>query len=374
MDTLKTIVFALFLGVCTVNAQEETNFWQLGIGYNFVDDSGPRLNDYFNFKEIWHAVPYPSRLTVGYYLINGFGFEAIGSYNEYDAGKIVDGDVLPEDQTYVALDGKISYDLNKIFGQTGWFDPYLMTGAGYTWIGAADRATFNAGGGFNIWFTPTIGFNLNSMAKWGLFTDKGTNHLQHSLGLIFKLGKKEVTKIDEEFEEMAQPESSIVPVEEDSVSDMTKMQDPSPIVVAALPERSPGELRMEAMKRDLEELPVVYFAFNSSYLTPEDKVILDQLIAFMNAYPEAVIEVHAHADARGTDEYNDWLAQRRAKRIADYAQAGGISTDRIKAEGFGEKKILNRCINGVSCSESEHRTNRRTNYVLISPVTNSAGE
>lgn len=374
MDTLKTMVFALFLGVCTVNAQEATNFWQLGVGYNFVDDSGPRLNDYFNFKEIWHAVPYPSRLTVGYYLKNGFGFEAIGSYNEYDAGKIVDGDILLEDQTYVALDGKISYDLNRIFGQTGWFDPYLMTGAGYTWVGAADRATFNAGGGFNIWLTPTIGFNLNSMAKWGLFTNKGTNHLQHSLGLIFKLGKKEVTKIDEELEEMAQPESSVVPVEENSASDMTKMQDPSPIVVAEIPEKSPEELRMEAMKRDLEELPVVYFAFNSSYLTVEDKVIVDQLVAFMNAYPEAVIEVHAHADSRGTDEYNDWLAQRRAKRIADYAVAGGIAPDRIKAEGFGEEKILNHCTNGVSCSESEHRTNRRTNYVLASPAGNSSGE
>lgn len=374
MDTLKTLVLALFLVVSTVNAQEETNFWQIGIGYNFVDDSGPRLNDYFNFKEIWHAVPYPSRLTVGYYLKGGFGFEAIGTYNEYDAGKIVDGDILLEDQTYVALDGKISYDLNKIFGQTGWFDPYLMTGAGYTWIGAADRATFNAGGGFNIWFSPTIGFNLNSMAKWGLFTDKGTNHLQHSLGLIFKLGKREVTTIDEEFQEMAQGESSALLEEEVVVSEMNRVEESDPVVVAALPQKSPQELRMEAMIRDLGRLPVVYFAFNSSYLTMEDKMIVDRLIAFMKEYPEAVVEVHAHADARGSEAYNDWLAQRRAKRIADHVVAGGISPERIKAEGFGENKILNHCTNGVSCSESEHRTNRRTNYVLTSPGVNPPGE
>lgn len=352
----------LFISVVPVRAQEASNFWQLGIGYNFVDDSGPGLDDYFNFKEIWHAVPYPSRLTVGYYMTNGFGVEAIGSYNEYDAGKIVDGMILPEDQTYVALDGKISYDLNKLIGQTGWFDPYVMTGAGYTWIGAADRATFNAGGGFNTWFTETVGLNVNAMGKWGLFTDRGTNHMQYSVGLIFKLGRKDQLVLEE-------PEEVVnTAVTEEEVSgDEDKEVVITPIPVTK-PTKTEAELRAERMLRELNDLPVVYFAFDSSYLTKEDKEKVDLLVSFMKAYPEIRIEVQAHADARGPDHYNTWLSERRAKRIVDYAIAQGMNPDRMSGKGFGENKILNRCTNGVSCSEEEHRENRRTTYILSGDV------
>lgn len=186
VSLLPLTIFISFL--FSLNAQNDQTFWQVGIGYNFVDDSGFRMNDYFNFKEVWHAVPYPSRVSVGYYMENGLGLEVIGSYNEYDAGKIVDGDVLPEDLIYRAVDLKVSYDLNKLVGQTGWFDPYLMIGAGYTSVGDIGRATFNGGGGFNIWLSGAIGFNLNSMGKIPISNSLATSHLQHSLGLVFKLG------------------------------------------------------------------------------------------------------------------------------------------------------------------------------------------
>lgn len=360
MRVLRTMVLLLFMGTLTVNAQEEAHFWQLGVGYNFVDDSGPRLNDYFNFKEIWHAVPYPSRLSIGYYMKNGFGLEAIGSYNEYDAGKIVDGKVLAEDQTYFAVDGKVSYDLNKVIGQTAWFDPYLMTGVGYTWIGAADRATFNAGGGFNIWFSPTIGINVNSMGKWGLFTDRGTNHLQHSLGMVFRLGQKGNSVVDKVAEEVeiAREENKTASVVE--VAEV--VIDPEKDIV---PVKSEEEIRKEKMIKAFDSLPVVYYAFNSSYLTGEDHAIIDRLVTFMKAFPEARVEIQGHADARGTDAYNEWLAIRRAQRIADYVLTQGITHDRITTRGYGETMILNHCTNGVSCSDSEHRENRRASYVLV---------
>ncbi|THD66762.1 OmpA family protein [Robertkochia marina] len=365
MRTSRSLILAFFLITLGAFSQTNGNFWQVGVGYNFVDDSGPGLNDYFNFKEIWHAVPYPSRLTIGYYTQSGFGYEVIGTYNEYDAGKIVDGGVLPFDQTYVAVDGKLSYDLNKLVGQTGWFDPYLMTGAGYTWIGAVDRATFNAGGGFNLWFTENFGFNLNSMGKWGLFTDRGTNHVQHSLGLIFKFGKEDEPFIEEIPDTLPTPTENEV-VEEESQVEVHKVPTQDTIVPPppVAPQKSEAELRREQMLTDLKVLPKVYFAFNSSYLTPDDKAIVDQLVAFMKEYAEATIEVQAHADARGTDKYNTWLAERRANRIVDYVIAKGIAANRISGKGFGENKILNHCTNDVTCSEQEHRENRRTNYEL----------
>lgn len=184
-------ILSLFLLITLSSySQYFEEFWQVGGGYNFVDDSGPGRSELFNFQEVWQAVPYPSRITAGYYLRNGLGFEVIGSYNRYKAGKFVDGEILLEDQNYTAVDSKISYSLNRLFRRSGWFDPYLMTGMGYAWIGESDKATYNAGLGFNFWVSKSIGVNLNSMAKFGLFEDPTTNHLQHSVGLVYNLGAR----------------------------------------------------------------------------------------------------------------------------------------------------------------------------------------
>jgi hypothetical protein len=49
----------------------------------------------------------------------------MASYNKYKEGKIVDDAVNPEDVDYLALDFRVSYDLNMILGDTGFFDPYV---------------------------------------------------------------------------------------------------------------------------------------------------------------------------------------------------------------------------------------------------------
>ena len=42
-----------------------------------------------------------------------------------------------------------------------------------------------------------------------------------------------------------------------------------------------------------------------------------------------------------------------------------MSEDRIKAVGYGESTILNRCVNGVRCTDDEHRFNRRTEFKIL---------
>jgi len=61
-----------------------------------------------------------------------------------------------------------------------------------------------------------------------------------------------------------------------------------------------------------------------------------------------VIELSSHTDSQGTSKY-----------------AKGISSERIQPVGYGESKILNRCVNGVRCPDDEHRFNRRTEFKII---------
>lgn len=86
----------------------------------------------------------------------------------------------------------------------------------------------------------------------------------------------------------------------------------------------------------------IFYDFDKATLRPESKEALNELIKMLNDNPNVTIELGSHTDRKGTNEYNERLAQRRAQSVVDYLIAGGISTDRLEAKGYGEnvpKKI-----------------------------------
>ena len=66
--------------------------------------------------------------------------------------------------------------------------------------------------------------------------------------------------------------------------------------------------------------------------------------AYMKEHPNVTIELGAHTDRKGTDQYNERLAQRRAQSVVDYLIAGGIEAARLEAKGYGESvpKTINK--------------------------------
>lgn len=73
----------------------------------------------------------------------------------------------------------------------------------------------------------------------------------------------------------------------------------------------------------------------------------------------------SHTDSRGNDAYNMSLSQQRANAVVNYLVSKGISRSRLSARGFGETRLVNRCSNGVKCSEADHKRNRRTEFRVI---------
>ncbi len=88
----------------------------------------------------------------------------------------------------------------------------------------------------------------------------------------------------------------------------------------------------------------IFYDFDKATLRPESKEALDEIIKMLNDNPNVTIELGAHTDRKGTDEYNERLAQRRAQSVVDYLIAGGIATDRLEAKGYGESmpKVINK--------------------------------
>lgn len=82
----------------------------------------------------------------------------------------------------------------------------------------------------------------------------------------------------------------------------------------------------------------VLFPLNSSYLTDQAKVEIDKLIALLVDYPNASLIVDGHTDATGTEEYNQWLSEKRAESVKNYIADHGIDAGRITTNGYGQAK------------------------------------
>lgn len=125
---------------------------------------------------------------------------------------------------------------------------------------------------------------------------------------------------------------------------------------------------VEVDKEGFEKIKIdpIYFEYDKFNITPQAEVELNKVVSTMNSFPAMTIKIESHTDARGNDEYNLNLSEKRAVSTYDYLIKNGISEDRIESvKGFGETRLINRCKNGVKCSEEEHSENRRSNFIVL---------
>lgn len=348
--------------------------WIFGIGFNIVDNSDDRFHKLFDFKEGWNAVPFPSRISVGKYFKSGLGLEAIASYNKYKKGKIADGLPLTDDKDYYSIDSRLSYDLNKIIGETGWFDPYVGVGAGYTHSNDISRGTYNAVLGFRTWFSDRWGLDINTSGKWTMNRNY-TDHLQHAVGVVYRFNiKKDLTEEGKAKLELINEEK-----EKNRVSDSIMLVNKQAEEARLLSERLEKEkeaTRLAELEKEkaetrnkiqskIDALERIHFPFDSSSLTVGSKNTLNKLVQILNEHPKLSIEITSHTDARGSDIYNQKLSESRLKSTLDYLFDNAVENDRVVGKAFGEEKLTNECDDHVKCTELKHQQNRRSEIKII---------
>ena len=106
----------------------------------------------------------------------------------------------------------------------------------------------------------------------------------------------------------------------------------------------------------------IYFDYDKSNITAQGAIELDKLVQVMNKYPDMVISVESHTDSRGSASYNERLSDRRAKTTVAYVVSKGIDSGRISGVGKGESDPKEDC--GSNCSEEQHQTNRRSDFII----------
>lgn len=109
----------------------------------------------------------------------------------------------------------------------------------------------------------------------------------------------------------------------------------------------------------------IYYEVGKFNITYEGELVLDKVLAILTANPKVNLEVISHTDSRGDDASNLSLSQKRSNSVVEYLINKGIDKNLLKAIGKGESAIINRCFNGIECSDKEHEFNRRTEFNFI---------
>lgn len=82
----------------------------------------------------------------------------------------------------------------------------------------------------------------------------------------------------------------------------------------------------------------IFYDFDKAALRDESKKELDDLIALLELNPNVTIELSAHTDRKGSDDYNLCLSQRRAQSVVDYLIAHRIDKERLTVAGYGKSQ------------------------------------
>ena len=82
----------------------------------------------------------------------------------------------------------------------------------------------------------------------------------------------------------------------------------------------------------------IFYDFDKATLRPESSAALDSLVDLLNENAHITIELSAHTDYKGSDQYNERLSQQRAESVVRYLIEHGIASDRLTPKGYGESK------------------------------------
>ena len=82
----------------------------------------------------------------------------------------------------------------------------------------------------------------------------------------------------------------------------------------------------------------IFYEFGRWELTQASEKEMDALIKLLNDNPNITIELSAHTDMKGNEEFNQELSQKRAQACCDYLIKKGIEKERLTPVGYGKSK------------------------------------
>lgn len=104
----------------------------------------------------------------------------------------------------------------------------------------------------------------------------------------------------------------------------------------------------------------ITFAVDRYDVQPRFEPTLNEVAEVLRDYPQTLIDVYGHTDSTGSDAYNQTLSENRARSVAAYLEARGVSGTRLATRGFGETQPI-----ADNATEQGRAANRRVEIRVV---------
>lgn len=109
----------------------------------------------------------------------------------------------------------------------------------------------------------------------------------------------------------------------------------------------------------------VLFDFDKSDIRADARPVLGQLAGVLLSMPGDPVVITGHTDAKGSDDYNQALSERRAELVRNWLADLGVEADRMTPDGMGEAQPVapNQHPDGSDDPEGRQK-NRRVEFLI----------
>ena len=174
------------------------------------------------------------------------------------------------------------------------------------------------GAGVDVFLNERFGINLevNANVTSDRFNSKRAYNPDWQFnalaGVIVRLGKSHTTR--------------------DEVIYTAVKEEPKPVV-----KEEPKPVVKEVVEVVEPMTQNIFFDINKSVIRDDQVSKVDELVAYLNKYPKAKVEITGYADKNtGNARINARLGEERSAAVAEALQARGIAADRIVTAGKGD--------------------------------------
>jgi peptidoglycan-associated lipoprotein len=133
---------------------------------------------------------------------------------------------------------------------------------------------------------------------------------------------------------------------------------PPPPPPATKPPSEEDLFRAKSLDDVTRDLVDVMFDYDQFTVRDDQRAALQKNAEYLRRWPTVRVSIEGHADARGTNQYNLALGQRRAAAVRDYVAGTGVPVDRLVIVSKGEEEPVCREDNDAC-----HDRNRRVHLV-----------
>lgn len=122
-----------------------------------------------------------------------------------------------------------------------------------------------------------------------------------------------------------------------------------------------NDIKLKQLKPNVSfTLNNIFFEFDSASINQQSELELERVLELLNKNPKMTVEISAHTDDKGSDEYNNKLSQARAESVVKFLAEKGIAKERLVAKGYGKAMPF------VPNTSDENRAkNRRVEFKVI---------